>query len=255
MSTTAPPTTTTPAAEPTEAASASATQADATAATQPALSPADLGVGARFTLSVMDSDFAAIILGALAEADAEAAAAAAAEAEATADTDATDPILDVQTDPVSTLVRGPEQQVLEYLTTAIAAAARSGHHVSASVLLSRGCPGEVTCTTTPGLLAEAAEVPVLAPTGIRASAHWSLYPLDDTGRPGMAPDHLRDIYAAIDHAKELGTYVRGEHYATLLEGDLADVLATIAAGWVLVGRTVQHVTSHAVISIASPTEV
>ena len=239
MSTTAPPTTTTPAAEP---ASAAAGTEATPATTQPALSPTDLGVGARFTLSVMDSDFAAIILGALAEAD------------AAADTDATDPTLEVQTDPVSTLVRGPEQQVLEYLTTAIAAAARSGHHVSASVLLSRGCPGEVTCTTTPGLLAEAAEVPVLAPTGIRASAHWSLYPLDDTGRPGMAPDHLRDIYAAIDHARELGTYVRGEHYATLREGDLADVLATIAAGWVLVGRTVQHVTSHAVISIASPTE-
>ena len=248
MSTTAPPTTTTPAAEPASAAATAATQAKAAASAQPALSPADLGVGARFTLSVMDSDFAAIILGALADAEAAAAAAAA------ADTDATDPTLEVQTDPVSTLVGGPEQQVLEYLTTAIAAAARSGHHVSASVLLSRGCPGEVTCTTTPGLLAEAAEMPVLAPTGIRASAHWSLYPLDDTGRPGMAPDHLRDIYAAIDHAKELGTYVRGEHYATLLEGELADVLATIAAGWVLVGRTVQHVTSHAVISIASPTE-
>jgi hypothetical protein len=113
----------------------------------------------------------------------------------------------------------------------------------------------VTCETTPGLLAAAAPVPVLPATGVRASAHWSLYPLDDTGRPGDAPDHLRDIYAAIDHAKELGTYVRGEHYATLLEGDLADVLGTIAAGWVLVGRRVQHVTSHATISIASPTEV
>lgn len=192
-------------------------------------------MGARFTVAVMDAGFAEIILGALADAD------------------ATD--LDIATDRVSTLVRGSEQRVLEYIVAVIAGVARGGHHVSASVLLSRGCPGEVTCSTTPGLLAEAAAVPVLPATGIRASAHWSLYPLDDTGRPGESPDHLRDIYAAIDYAKELGTYQRGEHYATLLEGDLADVLGTVAAGWVLVGRTVQHVTSHAVLSIASPTEV
>lgn len=199
------------------------------------LSPEDLGVGARFTVAVMDGDFADIILAALHSANAR--------------------DLVVETDPVSTLVRGSEQRVLEYISAVIAGASRGGHHVSASLLLSRGCPGEVTCETTPGLLADAAPVPTLAATGIRASAHWSLYPLDDTGRPGEAPDHLRDIYAAIDHAKQLGTYVRGEHYATLLEGDLADVLVTIAAGWVLVGRSVQHVTSHATISIASPTEV
>ncbi|PPF85592.1 hypothetical protein C5B96_05860 [Subtercola sp. Z020] len=204
-------------------------------ATGEALTPQDLGVGARFTVGVMADDFAGIILAALRGADA-------------AD-------LDVQTDPVSTLVRGSEQRVLEYITAVVAGAARSGRHVTASILLSRGCPGEVTCTVTPGLLAGATEVPDLPATGIHASAHWSLYPLDDTGRPGEAPDHLRDIYAAIEYAKERGTYVRGEHYATLLEGDLADVLATVAAGWVLVGRSVQHVTSHAVISIASPREV
>jgi uncharacterized protein YqgV (UPF0045/DUF77 family) len=198
------------------------------------LSPQDLGVGARFTVAVMDGDFARIILDALADAD------------------STD--LDVVTDPVSTLVRGSEQRVLEYLAAVIAGAARGGHHVTASILLSRGCPGEVTCSTTPGLLAEAAAVPVLPATGVRAAAHWSLYPLDDTGRPGESPDHLRDIYEAIGYAKELGTYVRGEHYATLLEGDLADVLGTVAAGWVLVGRSVQHVTSHATLSISSPTE-
>ena len=208
-------------------------QAPQETAQHSALTPEELGVGARFTVAVMDSDFADIILNALADAD------------------ATD--LTVQTDPVSTLVRGSEQRVLEYVTVVIAAAAAHGHHVSANLLLSRGCPGEVTCSTTPGLLAEAAPIPTLAATGLRASAHWSLYPLDDTGRPGESPDHLRDIYAAIDHAKERGTYVRGEHYATLLEGDVADVLSTVAAGWVLVGRSVQHVTSHVTLSIASPT--
>lgn len=114
----------------------------------PALSPQDLGVGARFTVAVMDSDFARIILNALAAAD------------------TTD--LTVQTDPVSTLVRGTEQRVLEYVTEVISAAARSGHHISANVLFSRGCPGEVTCTTTPGMLAETAPVPTVSATGIHA---------------------------------------------------------------------------------------
>ena len=66
---------------------------------------------------------------------------------------------------------------------------------------------------------------------------------------------MRDIYAVIDYAKNRGTYVRGEHYVTMLEGDLAEVLGTVAAGWVLVGRSVQHVVTHITLSIASPTEV
>lgn len=199
------------------------------------LTPQDLGVGARFTVAVMDSDFATIILEALNGADAVG--------------------LEIQTDPVSTLVRGDEQRVLEYVSAVIAGAARGGHHVMATVLLSRGCPGEVSCATTPGLLDEAATVPVLTPTGLRVTAHWALYPLDDTRGSGESPDHMRDIYAAIDYAKDHGTYVRGEHYVTMLEGDLAEVLGTVAAGWVLVGRSVQHVATHITLSIASPTEV
>lgn len=196
------------------------------------LTPADLGVGARFSIAVMHSDFADIILNALRAADSSA--------------------LTVHSDDVSTVVRGSEQRVMQYICDVVAAAASAGHHVSASILLSRGCPGEVACATGDGLLATAATPPVLAPTGIPAAAHWSLYPLEDSGTAGATPDHMRDIYAAIDHAKALGTYTRGEHYATRLDGDLADVLATIAAGWVLVGRTVQHVASHATLSLNSP---
>lgn len=64
---------------------------------------------------------------------------------------------------------------------------------------------------------------------------------------------MRDIYAAIDYAKKAGTYAGSEHFATRLVGDVADVLATAAAGWVLVGRSVQHVTSHLTLSLNSPT--
>jgi hypothetical protein len=96
-------------------------------------------------------------------------------------------------------------------------------------------------------------VPTPRRTGRFASAEWALYPLaDEVSAEGAAPDHMRDIYAAIDHAKELGTYRGSEHFVTRLEGDLGDVIATALAGWLLVGRSVQHVTSHLTLSLNSP---
>ena len=64
---------------------------------------------------------------------------------------------------------------------------------------------------------------------------------------------MRDIAAAIEYAKTSGTFVKSEHFVTRLQGDVADVLHTITAGWILVGRTVQHVTSHATLAVNSPT--
>lgn len=63
---------------------------------------------------------------------------------------------------------------------------------------------------------------------------------------------MREIYHAIDHARTTGVTVTPDHFVTRLEGDLAAVLETIAAAWVLVGRSVQHVTTHASLSINSP---
>lgn len=194
--------------------------------------PREFGVGARFTLAVMSDDYAEIILDALRQADAAG--------------------LDVDTGVVSTYISGTEQDVLRYLAQVIAAASRTGAHVSASVQLSRGCPGGVTCEIPDGGAALHSEVPTLEPSGVHCAADWALYPLADGGTDGASADHMRDIYAAIDHARATGITVTPEHYVTRLEGDLAQVLETIAAGWVLVGRSVQHVTTHATLSINSP---
>lgn len=194
----------------------------------------EIGVGARLSLAVMADDYADVILAAVACVE-------------SAD-------LTIQTDDVSTLVRGSEQRIAEYLTAVIASAARSGHHVSAHVLLSRGCPGEVECEL-PVQTLERVDPPHLDPVGVQATAQWSLYPLADTPTiPGVDPDHMRDIYAAIEQARERGTFAAVENFVTRLDGDLAEILATMAAGWVLAGRSVQHVTSHAVLSLNSPTQ-
>ncbi|UFU07289.1 Ykof family thiamine-binding protein [Ruania halotolerans] len=192
-------------------------------------SPDAYGTGARFSLHPMTDSFIDVILGALEAADGDGLA--------------------ITTDDVSTHLRGPEDRLLAYLTEAIAHAGRTGVHTVAHVLLSRGCPGEVACEVADGA-AYAPQVPSpAATTGVQASAHWALYPLDD----GPDTDHMAGIYAAIEHAKELGVFTRSEHYVTRLDGDLADVLAAVVAGWLLVGADVRHVTTHVTISLNSPT--
>ena len=69
---------------------------------------------------------------------------------------------------------------------------------------------------------------------------------------GTAPAPMRDIHAALDPARQLGTFRGSEHFVTRLEGDLGDVIATALGGWLLVGRGVQHVTSHLTLSLNSP---
>jgi hypothetical protein len=204
------------------------------AVTAPAVAytPKTFGVGARITLSVMSDDYVDIILGALAGADASG--------------------LEIESGDVSTFAGGPEADLLRYLEQLIAGAARSGKHVSATVHFSRGCPGEVVCDLPGGAGPLRSEIPALAPAGVDVSAEWALYPLDDTGTDGVDPDHMRDIYAAIDFAKANGTFQESKHFVTRLAGDLSRVLETVAAGWILVGRTVQHVTSHVTISVNSP---
>ena len=196
------------------------------------LTPPEFGVGARVTLAVMSDRYAQIILDALRR---------------------TDPTgLSVETGVVSTFIGGAETDIVRYLVDLIGAAGRGGHHVTATVHFSRGCPGEVVCALPGGAGPLSSDIPTVTPVGIAAVGEWALYPLDDGGRPGAEPDHMRDIYAAIDFAKANGSFVASEHFVTRLQGDLATVLQTAAAGWILVGQSVQHVTSHLTLSINSP---
>lgn len=222
------------------------------ASTTPAaiMTPVEYGVGARFTLSIYDSDYVRIILGALAQADATG--------------------LTIETNDISTFVTGTEQRVLAYVRDVIAAAAASGAHLSAAILLSRGCPGELACALPPGVPALAAAPISLDATGVRARAHWSLYPLLDAGHgaagSGATPsdagsahavptEHMGPIYAAIEEAKRSGIFSGSDHFATRLDGDLAQVLQTAANAWIGVGAVVQHVVTHLTVSINSPSPI
>ncbi|WP_404436181.1 Ykof family thiamine-binding protein [Microbacterium aerolatum] len=194
--------------------------------------PLRFGVGARLTIAVMSDRYADIILGALAAAD-------------TAD-------LIVETGDVSTFLGGDETALLRCLTDVTSAIAGTRAHASISILLSRGCPGEVECALPGGAGPRAVEPPTGRDTGRYASAEWALYPLADEVTAGVEPDHMRDIHAAIDLSKDNGTFRGSAHFVTRLEGDAGRILETVVAGWTLVGRSVQHVTSHLTLSLNSP---
>lgn len=194
--------------------------------------PMRFGVGARVTAAVMRDDYATVIPAALA---------------------AVDPTgLAITTGDVSTWLGGDETSLLRWMTDFTGALLATGAHCSLTWQLSRGCPGEVECDLPGGAGPRGVPAPEGRETGGFAAAEWALYPLADTVVDGVAPDHMRDIYAAIELARGNGTFRGSEHYVTRLEGDPGVVLATIAAGWTMVGRSVQHVVSHATLSINSP---
>jgi hypothetical protein len=198
-----------------------------------ALTPERLGVGARFSLFPMTDDFVAVILGALDGVHRDE--------------------LEIRTGDVSTYLSGSEQRITEFLTATLAAAARttSTGHVAASVLLSRGCPGEEASELSAGTLPPAPPVPAappvqVAPTGMDAVAHWSVYPV-------ACADAMAAVSAAINVARDAGTYAGSERHVTRLAGDLAEVVATVTNGWLAAATASAQVTTHATISIGSPT--
>lgn len=199
----------------------------------PTTSPLRFGVGARVTAGVMADDYASRLSGIVSRLDTSG--------------------LVVETGDVSTYLGGHEKHLQRWLIDLAEDLARTEHHATISLLLSRGCPGEVVCEMPGGAGPRGVDLPAPRRTGRFAAAEWALYPLaDQAGADGAVPDHMRDIYAAIDHARNVGTLRGSEHFATRLEGDVGDVIATAIAGWLLVGRSVQHVTSHLTISLNSP---
>lgn len=190
-------------------------------------SPASYGIGARFSMHPMTDDFVPVILDALAAGQHREVV--------------------TSTDDVSTFVQGTESEVLGYLRDVIAAAGAGGGHVVAHVLLSRGCPGEVSCALPDDAGYAPEPLRPLAATGLTAAAHWSLYPLS------AEREHMAVIGAAIEAARADGIATGSAHFVTRLDGDLAAVLETIGQAWVTAGRAVQHVVSHATVSLGSPT--
>jgi uncharacterized protein YqgV (UPF0045/DUF77 family) len=183
--------------------------------------------GCRFSIYPMTDNFVDVILGALSEVSKDG--------------------LEVVTDDVSTYVEGPEDQMLAYVQGVFTAAARRTQHVVCALLLSRGCPGEEECALDPDAPWPEQHVRSgeLQLTGIQAAAHLSLYPLG-------VPTYMDVIYREIGALKDRGTYKKAEHFASRLEGDIAEVFAGIQDAWDRAEADTRHVVAHATISVGSP---
>jgi uncharacterized protein YqgV (UPF0045/DUF77 family) len=158
--------------------------------------------------------------------------------------------LKIETDDLSTLVRGEATEVFAAIRDAFMAAAASGSHVVANVLFSRGCPGEEQCeadaSVDQGGYAPGVELdPVADIAQVEAAAQYSLYPL---GRE----DYMEQIYGAVAEAKKTGSFTRSKNFCTRLDGPADKLFETIFESFV--GAPASHAVIHATISANSPSK-
>lgn len=137
--------------------------------------------------------------------------------------------VEVTTGDISTFVRGDLTDVLQYVCDVAAGAAADGVHVSVALSLVGSAGGGAA--------------PVLEPVGIRARAHWSLLEADGAAR------------VAAQVAREQSTYSGDDPYVTRLDGDLAAVLQTVAAGWLHAGSDGSWPATHVTIALNSPSKI
>ncbi len=156
--------------------------------------------------------------------------------------------LTVQTDDLSTLVHGGVTDVFTALRDSFAAAAEEGEHVAASILFSRGCPGETECCSAGDKLDDAFPALVLPDGNVsdrEISAQFSLYPLG-------TPDYMDCIYDVVDITKRKETFTCSKNFCTRIDGTVADVFQSIYESFIT--TQISHVVIHVTLSANSPSK-
>lgn len=181
--------------------------------------------GASFSLYPMSNDFVDIIKGALREVD-------------------TSKVW-METDDVTTTVRGKMVHVFDVTKAFIIHAAKTGEHVAFQATYSLGCPGD---SKGEAYLAEddkLVNLAVFENSKQYAAAKFSLYPLG-------GGNYMDIIYEQINAMKEYVS-VKPAHYSTKLEGNIVDIFNGLEK---VFQATVDSGSSHTVmttsISVNSP---
>ncbi|MFS0560826.1 YkoF family thiamine/hydroxymethylpyrimidine-binding protein [Terribacillus sp. 179-K 1B1 HS] len=123
----------------------------------------------------------------------------------------------METDDVTTLVRGRIPHVFDVTSAIFLAAAKDGEHVVFNGTYSIGCPGDSTGDV---YMAED-EVKLNFPTtaGVKqleTASKFSLYPLG-------GGNYMDTIYSQIENMRKRGITVSKSHYSTRLDGNAIDV--------------------------------
>lgn len=152
--------------------------------------------GCRFSVYPMTDDFVNVILGALEEVD-------------------TSKVW-METDDVSTCVRGRISHIFDVTNAIFVHAAKTGKHVTFNGTFSIGCPGDsagdVYLIEDDVRMNSEQTKPVKQPT----ACQFALYPMGDG-------DYMDVIYHQVQEIAKLGMDVSSVHYATRLDGEANDI--------------------------------
>jgi uncharacterized protein YqgV (UPF0045/DUF77 family) len=171
------------------------------------------------------------------------------------------PAFRIETDDISTLLVGPQEQLFPAMRDLFVRVAACGKHAVLHATVSRGCPGEPDdpiCTPIAGggqllplsarIDTAIAQVGAAKNTGQAIAAQFSLYPLGNG-------HHMDEIYGCIDFLKRSGVFERSKNFCTKLRGDAGPVFATLSEAFLRFGVPQGHVALDLTVSANSPSAV
>lgn len=152
----------------------------------------------------------------------------------------------IQTDDVSTCIRGRAEHVFDVTRAIFAHAAASGVHTVFNGTYSIGCPGDTDADAYMDEDSTRLNHDIGEHADIETACQFALYPM------GSA-NYMDVIYAEVDRAKETGTFGGSVHYASRLDGALSRVFGSLEDAF---QHAIQSDSSHlvmtAVVSAHSP---
>lgn len=186
-------------------------------------------VGCRFSIYPMADNFVEVILGALKEVD-------------------TSKVW-METDDVTTCIRGRSEHVFDVTKAIFIHAAKTGVHVVFNGTFSVGCPGDSEGDSYMSENDERLNEEASRNEQVEVATQFALYPMNN-------PDYMQIIADQVAVAKDHGTFTKGIHYASRLDGDANDVFKTLEQAFVNASKTHEqsHVTMTAAISANSPSK-
>ncbi|MCE7792569.1 Ykof family thiamine-binding protein [Salipaludibacillus sp. CUR1] len=184
-------------------------------------------VGCRFSVYPMTDNFVDVIKGALEEVD-------------------TSKVWSY-TDDVSTCIRGRSEHVFDVAKAIFIHAAKTGVHVVFNGTFSIGCPGDSEGDTYMSEDDVRLNEDGSQNEQVEAASQFALYPMNN-------PDYMQVIADQVSVAQEHGTFTKGVHYASRLDGDANEVFKTLEEAFVNASKTDErsHVTMTAAVSANSP---
>lgn len=156
--------------------------------------------GCRFSIYPMTDRFADIILSALKEMD-------------------TSKVW-METDDVSTCVRGRSIHVFDVVKAIYLQAVKHGDHVVFNGTFSNGCPGDTAGDAYLAENEELANEESAAGISQEVAVQFALYPMG-------IPEYMNVIMDQVELAMNQGIFTKGVHYASRLDGDAHSVFKTL----------------------------